>query len=257
MITAFATEPERVADRIGVDCQRPSRQGPAILNTHLTFNLAMADRADADFTAQSEAPFAASSHPATHPIRPSREAAEAAVKTLLAWAGDDPMRNGLRDTPKRVVDAYGDYFSGYAADAAAELETTFLTTSAYQDMVMLRDMTVASHCEHHIAPFTGVAHVAYLPTGRIVGLSKIARVVEIFCRRLQTQENLTSMIAGTIAAELQPAGVAVMIVAQHQCMSMRGVRQHGVSTITTRFVGAFEKDSSLRDRFTMLAQAPR
>ena len=226
------------------------------MNLHSAFDLASADRANSDLVTHGTSSSHAS--PLPKPLsRPSREAAEAAVKTLLAWAGDDPTRDGLRDTPKRVVDAYGDYFSGYTADAAAELTTPFEATTAYQDMVMLRDITVASHCEHHIAAFTGVAHVAYLPMGRIVGLSKLARVVEIYCRRLQTQENLTSMIASTITAGLQPGGVAVMIVAEHQCMSMRGVRQHGVSTITTRFTGAFETDPSLRDRFTMLAQAPR
>lgn len=189
--------------------------------------------------------------------RPTREAAEQAVRTLLAWAGDDPARAGLRDTPKRVTDAYDDYFSGYRADAGAELATTFDVVAGYKDMVLLRDIKVASHCEHHIAPFIGVAHVAYVPTGRIVGLSKLARVVEIFSRRLQTQENLTSVIADTIEAELQPAGVAVMITAEHQCMSMRGVRQHGVSTITTRFLGSFDTQAGLRDRFLLLTQAPR
>jgi GTP cyclohydrolase IA len=189
--------------------------------------------------------------------RPTREAAEQAVRTLLAWAGDNPARSGLLDTPKRVADAYNDYFSGYMADAAAELATTFEVVAGYKDMVLLRDITVASHCEHHVAPFTGVAHVAYIPTGRIVGLSKIARVVEIFSRRLQTQENLTSLIADTIDTELQPAGVAVMITAEHQCMSMRGVRQHGVSTVTTRFVGSFDTQAELRERFLMLIQAAR
>jgi GTP cyclohydrolase IA len=219
------------------------------LNTHPTFDLSSVDKVIDDMAGQAE--------PTSHRVRPSRDAAESAVKTLLAWAGDDPDRDGLRDTPKRVVDAYGDYFSGYTANVAAELATTFETTNAYKDMVMLRDITVASHCEHHIAPFTGVAHVAYVPSGRIVGLSKLARVVEIFCRRLQTQENLTSLIAEAIAAELQPGGVAVMIVAEHQCMAMRGVRQHGVSTITTRFTGVFETDTSLRDRFMLLSQASR
>jgi GTP cyclohydrolase IA len=191
------------------------------------------------------------------PVRPSREAAEAAVRTLLAWAGDDPDREGLQATPRRVVDAYDDYFSGYRADPVEALGTTFEETAGYRDMVMLRDVRVASHCEHHIAPFTGVAHVAYLPNGRIVGLSRLARVVEIFSRRLQTQENLTANIADAIEAELQTAGVAVMITAEHQCMSMRGMRQHGVSTITSEFRGAFETDVRLKDRFVLLSQAAR
>lgn len=191
------------------------------------------------------------------PVRPSREAAEAAVRTLLAWAGDDPDRAGLLATPRRVVDAYDDYFSGYRSDPVEALATTFEETAGYRDMVMLRDVRVASHCEHHIAPFTGVAHVAYLPNGRIVGLSRLARVVEIFSRRLQTQENLTANIADAIEAELQTAGVAVMITAEHQCMAMRGVRQHGVSTITSDFRGAFETDVRLKDRFVLLSQATR
>ena len=165
----------------------------------------------------------------THPpARPSREAAEAAVRTLLAFAGDDPMRAGLRDTPRRVVEAYDDYFSGYRADPGAELATTFEEAAGYRDLVLVRDIQVASHCEHHIAPFTGVAHVAYLPRGQIVGLSKIARVVDIFCRRLQTQENLTVVIADTLDAGLRTDGVAVLITAEHQCIAMRGVRQPGV-----------------------------
>ncbi len=191
------------------------------------------------------------------PARPSREAAEAAVRTLLAWAGDDPNRDGLKETPKRVVDAYGEYFSGYRGDPAAELATTFADEAGYRDMVLLRDIPVASHCEHHVAPFVGVAHVAYIPTGRVVGLSKIAKVVDIFCRRLQTQEHLTSMIAQTLEAELQPAGVAVMIAAEHQCMAMRGLRTRGVSTLTFRYTGTFLTQPTLQDRFVALAQAAR
>jgi GTP cyclohydrolase IA len=194
--------------------------------------------------------------PATQ-ARPTREAAEAAVRTLLAWAGDDPQREGLRETPRRVVEAYEEYFSGYRADAGGVLASTFEETAGYRDMVLLRDIPVASHCEHHIAPFIGVAHVAYIPTGRIVGLSKIARVVDIFCRRLQTQENLTAVIAGTLDAELQTGGVAVLIAAEHQCMSMRGLRQPGVTTITSRFTGTFETNGAVRDRFLMLSQTGR
>jgi GTP cyclohydrolase IA len=191
------------------------------------------------------------------PVRPTREAAEAAVRTLLAWAGDDPARAGLKDTPKRVTQAYDEYFAGYRADAGAELATTFEETSGYRDMVLLRDIRFASHCEHHIAPFIGRAHVAYIPNGRIVGLSKLARVVEIFAHRLQTQENLTAVIADTIEAELQTGGVAVMLSAEHQCMSLRGVRQPGVSTVTSRYLGAFELNGAMRDRFLSLVLAPR
>jgi GTP cyclohydrolase IA len=190
-------------------------------------------------------------------VRPTREAAEAAVRTLLAWAGDDPARDGLRETPRRVVDAYGDYFSGYAGDPAAELATMFEDGAAYRDMVLLRDIPVASHCEHHIAPFVGVAHVAYIPSGQIVGLSKIAKVVDIYCRRLQTQEHLTTSIAQTLDLELKPEGVAVMIAAEHQCMAMRGLRPRGVSTLTFRYTGKFLAETGLQDRFVSLTQAPR
>jgi GTP cyclohydrolase IA len=191
------------------------------------------------------------------PPRPTREAAEAAVRTLLAWAGDDPARDALRDTPRRVVEAYEDYFSGYRGDPASELSVTFAATAGYKDMVLLRDIKVASHCEHHIAPFIGQAHVAYIPTDRIVGLSKIAKIVDIYCRRLQTQENLTAQIAESIATELEPAGVAVMISAEHQCMSMRGLRQQGVMTVTSDFRGVFLSSPGLRERFTLLTQASR
>jgi GTP cyclohydrolase IA len=189
--------------------------------------------------------------------RPSRAEAEDAVRTLLAWAGDDPTRAGLIDTPSRVADAYGEYFSGYRADAAAELATTFEETSGYDDIVVLKDIRFESHCEHHIAPFAGVAHVAYMPSGRIVGLSKLARVVEIYARRLQTQETLTGEIALAIQDTLQPKGVAVMMSAEHTCMSARGVRQPHVTTITSRFLGTFERDPSMRDRFLGLVNAPR
>jgi GTP cyclohydrolase I len=191
------------------------------------------------------------------PKRPSRAEAEAAVRTLLAWAGDDPEREGLRDTPRRVTDAYEEYFSGYRLDPAEVLSRTFDETGGYDDLVMLRDIRVDSHCEHHLAPFLGAAHVAYLPNGRILGISKIARVVEIFARRLQTQEALTAQIADAIEAALRPRGVAVLIEAEHQCMSMRGVRQPGVKTITTRFTGALEADVSYRDRFLQLVHCPR
>jgi GTP cyclohydrolase I len=189
--------------------------------------------------------------------RPSRAKVEEAVRTLIAWTGDDPDREGLKDTPRRVTDAFEEYFSGYQADPAEVLSRTFEEAGGYDDLVMLRDIRVESHCEHHIAPFLGVAHVAYLPNGRILGISKIARVVEVFARRLQTQETLTAQIADAIEAALQPRGVAVLIEAEHQCMSIRGVRQPGVKTITTRFTGALESDASYRDRFLQLVHCPR
>ncbi len=192
------------------------------------------------------------------PGRPSRAEAEDAVRTLIGWAGDDPTREGLKDTPRRVADAFEEYFAGYRLDPADVLSKTFDETGGYDDLVMLRDIRVQSHCEHHLAPFLGMAHVAYLPNGRILGISKIARVVEIFARRLQTQEALTAQIADAIETALRPRGVAVLIEAEHQCMSMRGVRQPGVKTITTRFTGALEADASYRDRFLqMVHQGPR
>lgn len=186
--------------------------------------------------------------------RPSREEALKAVRTLLAWAGDDPDREGLRDTPKRVVDAYGEWFDGYDADPAKELSRTFEDVQGYDDMVLLRDIEVESHCEHHMAPFLGKAYVAYIPQEKVVGISKLARVVEIFARRLQTQETLTQLIAEAIRSNLQPAGVAIMIDAEHQCMTTRGVHHRHVSTITTRFTGVFKTDAALKDRFLRLAQ---
>ena len=187
-------------------------------------------------------------------VRPSREEALKAVRTLLAWAGDDPDREGLRDTPKRVVDAYGEWFDGYDADPAVELSRTFEDVQGYDDMVLLRDIEVESHCEHHMAPFLGKAYVAYIPQQKVVGISKLARVVEIFARRLQTQETLTQLIAEAIESNLQPAGVAIMIDAEHQCMTTRGVHHRHVSTITTRFTGVFKSDSALKDRFLKLAK---
>ena len=186
--------------------------------------------------------------------RPSREKALEAVRTLLAWAGDNPDRPGLIDTPRRVVDAYGEWFDGYDADVEKELSRTFEDVQGYDDMVLLRDIEVESHCEHHMAPFLGKAYVAYIPTGKVVGISKLARVVEIFSRRLQTQEVLTNQIADAIDAHLQPAGVAIMIDAEHQCMTTRGVHHRHVSTITTRFTGAFKSDAALKDRFLKLAK---
>ncbi len=185
--------------------------------------------------------------------RPSRDEAMAAVRTLLAWAGDDPNREGLQDTPKRVVDAYEDWFGGYAADAAEELGRTFENREGYDDIVMLRDIEVESHCEHHMAAFLGRAWVAYKPAGRVVGLSKLARVVEIYARRLQNQEALTAQVAQAIEDALAPEGVAVLIDAAHQCMTTRGLRHKDVSTITSRFTGVFKTDAALQERFLRLA----
>lgn len=186
--------------------------------------------------------------------RPSRAEAEEAVRTLLAWAGDDPNRQGLKDTPQRVADAYGEYFSGYRADAVKELSATFDERLGYDDMVVLKDIRFESHCEHHIAPFFGVAHVAYMPGSRIAGLSKLARAVEIYARRLQTQETLTGEIANVIMEALNPKGVAVMLRAEHMCMSARGVRQANTTTITSRFLGAFNTEADLRARFLDVVQ---
>lgn len=182
-------------------------------------------------------------------LAPTREEAEDAVRTLLAWAGDDPARTGLANTPKRVVEAFQERFSGYGEDAAAELARTFEDVSGYSDMILLRDVRLESHCEHHIAPFTGMAQVAYLPNKQVVGLSKLARVVDIFARRLQVQESLTAQIGETIQQSLAPLGVAVMIRAVHQCMTLRAVNQPGAIMETSHFTGAFADDESWRRRF--------
>lgn len=181
--------------------------------------------------------------------KPSLEEAMAAVRTLIAWAGDDPRREGLIDTPQRVVEAFGEWFDGYGADPDKELSRVFEDVQGYDDIVMLRDIEVESHCEHHMAPFIGKAYVAYMPTDRVVGLSKLARVVEIFARRLQTQETLTQQIVDAINDGLKPSGVAALIDAEHQCMTTRGVRHRHVSTITTRFTGVFKTDPGLQERF--------
>ncbi len=185
--------------------------------------------------------------------RPSREAALEAVRTLIAWAGDDPDREGLIDTPKRVIEAYREWFSGYDQCPAQELSRTFEDVQGYDDIVMLKKIDVESHCEHHMAPFLGKAYVAYLPTDAVVGISKIARVVEIFSKRLQTQETMTAQIAEAITDALEPRGVAVLIDAEHQCMSTRGVHHKDVTTVTTTFTGAFKDSEELRNRFLKLA----
>lgn len=181
--------------------------------------------------------------------KPSREEAMEAVRTLIAWAGDDPTREGLIDTPKRVVNAYAEWYRGYDQDAAEELSRVFEDVSGYDDMVILREIDVESHCEHHMAPFLGTAHVAYLPTDKVVGISKLVKVVEVFAKRLQTQETMTAQIAGAIDEALKPRGTAIMIDAVHQCMSTRGVHHPNVSTITTQFTGEFKTNPALQERF--------
>lgn len=182
-------------------------------------------------------------------VRPSRDEAEAAVRTLIAWAGDDPSREGLLETPARVTKAFGEFFAGYGQDAGAVLSKTFKDVGGYDDIVLVRDIPFNSHCEHHMVPFVGKAHIAYLPLDGVVGLSKLARLVEVFARRLQTQENLTAQIVDAINEHLNPRGAAVMLEAEHMCMSMRGVRAHGASTITHRFTGVFAEDRVEQDRF--------
>jgi len=173
--------------------------------------------------------------------KPSREEAEAAVSVLLRWIGDDVNREGLLDTPKRVVKAYEELFSGYISDPADILGRTFEEVAGYDDVVLVKDIHFHSHCEHHMVPIIGRAHVAYLPDNRVLGLSKIARVVDIFAHRLQTQETMTAQIATSINDSLRPKGIAVMIEAEHMCMAMRGIRKQGSTTITTRFLGDFDK----------------
>ncbi len=178
--------------------------------------------------------------------RPTQEEAEAAVRTLLRWAGEDPGREGLLDTPGRVVRSYDEFFRGYQVDPVALLATTFTEVGGYDEIVLLRDIRIESHCEHHMVPIVGVCHVAYLPRTRVVGISKLARVVEAYARRLQIQERLTAQIAGTIDEVLQPHGTAVIIEAGHQCMTTRGVHQPGVSMVTSRMLGAFRDDAVTR-----------
>ena len=184
--------------------------------------------------------------------RPSPAEVEAAVRTLLRWTGDNPEREGLLDTPKRVTNAFREMFSGYDQCPAEELGRTFEEVQGYDDMVLVKDIRFHSHCEHHMVPIIGRAHVAYLPDGKVVGLSKIARVVDIFARRLQTQEALTAQIAGVIQDVLNPRGVAVMIEAEHMCMAMRGIRKEGSTTLTTTFTGAFKAQPEEQARFMMM-----
>ena len=182
----------------------------------------------------------------TNSARPTRAEAEAAVRTLLRWAGEDPEREGLRGTPGRVVRSYEEFFSGYDVDPIALLERTFEETDGYDEIVLLRDIRVESYCEHHMVPIIGRAHVAYLPHRRVVGISKLARLVDAYAKRLQIQEKLTAQIANTINEVLQPRGVAVMIEAGHQCMTTRGIHKPGVAMVTSRMLGAFRDDPSTR-----------
>jgi GTP cyclohydrolase I len=189
--------------------------------------------------------------------RPSREEAEQAVRTLIRWAGDDPDREGLAGTPSRVVRSYDEFFSGYGSDPVEVLSRTFEETEGYDEMVVLRDIRFESHCEHHMAPIIGRAHIAYLPRRRVVGISKLARLLEIYSRRLQIQEKLTAQIANTIDEVLQPRGVAVVLDAAHQCMTTRGVHKPGASMVTSRMLGAFRTDPSTRREFLSIIGGPQ
>ncbi len=191
--------------------------------------------------------------PSRPPVeRPSREQAMEAVRTLLRWAGDDPTREGLLDTPKRVVKAYEELFKGYGENPDDVLDRVFREVDGYDDMVLVRDIPFYSHCEHHMVPFVGKAHIAYYPTDGVVGLSKLARLVDVYARRLQTQETMTAQIITAMNNALNPRGVAVYVEAEHMCMSMRGVQKHGSSTITTQFSGVFRDDPAEQARFFQL-----
>jgi GTP cyclohydrolase I len=184
--------------------------------------------------------------------RPTREEAEAAVRTLIRWAGDDPSREGLRDTPRRVAKAFGELYAGYGQDPKHILDKVFEEVEGYGDMVLVRDIPFYSHCEHHMVPFFGNAHIAYYPSAGVVGLSKLARLVDVFARRLQTQEAMTVQIAEALDEALRPRGVAVMIEAEHLCMAMRGIRKAGASTVTTQFTGLFKDEPAEQVRFLTL-----
>ncbi len=186
--------------------------------------------------------------------KPTREEAEAAVRTLIRWAGDDPQREGLLETPKRVVKAFKEFYSGYKDNPREVLNKIFAEVEGYDDIVLVKDIPFYSHCEHHMVPFYGMAHIAYYPTKGVVGLSKLARLVEVFARRLQTQETMTAQIAATMEEALEPRGVAVMIEAEHMCMSMRGVQKAGAMTLTTQFTGVFKEDPAEQVRFLTLVR---
>lgn len=186
--------------------------------------------------------------------RPSQAEAEAAVRTLILWAGDDPEREGLRGTPERVTKAYREMFNGYGQDPAEELARTFEEVSGYDDLVLVKDIQFHSLCEHHMVPIVGLAHVAYFPRGRVLGLSKIARIVDIFAHRLQMQEAMTAQICSVMQEVLKPQGVAVMLEAEHMCMAMRGVRKHGSTTLTTSFSGLFKEKPEEQVRFITMVR---
>jgi GTP cyclohydrolase I len=187
-------------------------------------------------------------------LRPSRSEAEQAVRTLLAYVGDNPDREGLIDTPKRVISAFEELYSGYREDPVEVLDRTFAEMGTYDDLVLVKNIPFHSHCEHHMMPFYGKAHVAYMPIERVVGLSKLARLIDVYARRLQTQEHLTSQVVTAIDEVLKPRGVAVMVEAEHTCMSLRGVEKHGASTVTTQFTGLFRDDSARQARFITLVR---
>jgi GTP cyclohydrolase I len=189
-------------------------------------------------------------------VRPSRAEAEEAITTLLRWAGDDPAREGLRDTPARVARAFEEWFQGYTVDPEDYLKRTFEEVEGYDEMIVLRDIRFESHCEHHLAPIIGKAHVAYLPTNKVVGISKLARVVETYARRLQVQEKMNAQIANCIQKVLDPKGVAVVIEAAHQCMTTRGVHKPGVTMVTSTMLGAFRKDPMTRREFLTIIGNP-
>jgi GTP cyclohydrolase I len=187
-------------------------------------------------------------------LRPSRSEAEQAVRTLLAYVGDNPDREGLIDTPKRVISAFEELYSGYREDPVEVLDRTFAEMGTYDDLVLVKNIPFHSHCEHHMMPFYGKANVAYMPIERVVGLSKLARLIDVYARRLQTQEHLTSQVVTAIDEVLKPRGVAVMVEAEHMCMSLRGVEKHGASTVTTQFTGLFRDDSARQARFITLVR---
>ena len=191
------------------------------------------------------------------PGRPSREQAEEAVSTLLRWAGEDPQREGLVDTPKRVAKAYEDWFSGYKDDPVRYLRRTFEEVDGYDELIVLRDIEFESHCEHHMAPIIGKAHIGYLPDTKVVGISKLARVVEAFARRFQVQEKMTAQIANCIEDVLKPKGVGVVVEAVHQCMTTRGIHKSNVSMVTSQMVGAFRKDARTRAEFLRMIDGGR
>ena len=204
---------------------------------------------DLAITLQQEQPVTSRKKQAGKPATPGRKEAEDAVKTLLLWAGEDPSREGLIDTPRRVAKAYEDWFSGYGLDPISFLERTFEEVEGYDEMIVLRDIAFESHCEHHMAPIIGKAHVGYLPNNKIVGISKLARVVDAFARRFQVQEKMTAQIAQCIEGVLKPKGVGVVIDAVHQCMTTRGIHKSGVSMVTSQMLGTFRNDARTRAEF--------